>query len=65
MLETSYAKTYKVWIDQSPGLILRVDILPATVDGADGPASECHVFSSYNEEISIEPPPVSAQQITG
>ncbi len=63
MLETSHAMTYRAWIDLNSSLILRVDIQLAAADGTGGSASTCHVFSSYNEKISIEPPPVSAQAL--
>ena len=56
-LETSEAKRYRIWIDQKSGLLLRVDIRLRTADGTHDQPGGCHAFSSYNGEISIEPPP--------
>ena len=63
-LAADETKAYRVWIDQKSGLILRVDIQLWTADSIYDQPSACHVFSSYNEQISIEPPPSSAEPVT-
>ena len=55
-LAADETKAYRVWIDQKSGLLFRVDILLRTSEGIYDQPSACHVFASYNEQLSIEPP---------
>jgi len=57
-------KSYRLWIEHESGLLQRADTLFRAAGGVHDQLSSCLVFSSYNEQISIEPPSSAAEPVT-